>query len=335
MTPQINPEDFYAPSEIADMLKISTITVRRKLAEGAIKSRKVGRQIRVVGSDLLTWLETDNLASVGNPETTLFAEVDRYSLYKGDSLTFMASLNPASVDMVFADPPYYLSNDGTTCYAGKRVSVNKGMWDKSAGFFEDHRFNKAWLARAQQILKESGTIFVSGTFHAIFSLGFAMQELGYKILNVITWYKPNAAPNLSGRYFAHSTEFVIWAAPKENKTLKHVFNYELLKKVNGGKQMRDVWFDAWAINTPPPPEKVFGKHPTQKPVELVRRCIIAATQPDGLVFDPFCGAGTTGVAALITGRRFVGIDLDEQYLTVANKRLSEVQANPTLFNGEK
>jgi site-specific DNA-methyltransferase (adenine-specific) len=246
-------------------------------------------------------------------------------LLKGDCIETLNQARKESVDMIFADPPYFLSNGGITCHAGKMVSVNKGKWDKSRGVGENHKFNLDWLKACQRVLKPNGTIWVSGTTHIIYSVGFAMQKLGYKILNDIVWYKRNAPPNLSCRYFTHSTEIVLWAA--KNKKSKHYFDYQLMKKTNKGKQMRNVW----EMTTPKPQEKMFGKHPTQKPLELLSRIILAATKEGDLVLDPFCGSSTTGVAAVSLNRRYVGIDSEKDYLELSKKRLKEIIKNPSLF----
>jgi len=203
------------------------------------------------------------------------------------------------------------------------VSVNKGKWDKSRGIEENHKFTLEWLKSCQRVLKPNGTIWVSGTTHIIYTVGFAMQELGYKILNDIIWYKRNAPPNLSCRYFTHSTEIVLWAA--KNEKSKHYFDYQLMRRMNNGKQMRNVW----EISAPPAEEKKFGKHPTQKPVELLRRLILASTREGDLVLDPFCGSSTTGVAAVLLNRKYVGIDLEEEYLQLSEKRLEEAIENKT------
>ncbi|OGQ76344.1 MAG: hypothetical protein A2235_01870 [Deltaproteobacteria bacterium RIFOXYA2_FULL_42_10] len=238
-------------------------------------------------------------------------------LLKGDCIAILNHARENSVDMIFADPPYFLSNGGITCHAGKMVSVNKGKWDKSKGVKENHEFTLNWLKACQRVLKPNGTIWVSGTTHIIYSIGYAMQELGYKILNDIIWYKRNAPPNLSCRYFTHSTEIVLWAA--KNEKSKHHFDYPLMKKMNQGKQMRNVW----EISSPPAEEKKFGKHPTQKPVELLTRIILASTKEKDLVLDPFCGSSTTGVAAIPLNRKYVGIDLEDEYLQLSKKRLEE------------
>lgn len=222
-------------------------------------------------------------------------------------------------DMIFADPPYFLSNGGITCKNGKMVSVNKGDWDKSQGAELNHQFNMEWLRRCQILLKKDGTIWVSGTYHSIHSIGFAMQQLGMKMLNEITWQKPSPPPNLSCRYFTHSTETILWAAKSEKS--KHIFNYDLMCNENEGKQMKSVW----VIKPPTRIEKLNGKHPTQKPVELLDRIVRASTKKDDLILDPFCGSATTGIAALKNGRRFIGVDSNIEYLEkLAVPRIKEL-----------
>ncbi|MBI3793353.1 MAG: site-specific DNA-methyltransferase [Nitrospinae bacterium] len=241
-------------------------------------------------------------------------------LLKGDTIEILNQSRENSVDMIFADPPYFLSNGGISCHAGKMVSVNKGKWDKSKGVEENHKFNLEWLKACQRVLKPNGTIWVSGTQHVIFSVGYAMQELGFKILNDITWEKPNPPPNLSCRYFTHSTETVLWAG--KNAKSKHLFNYALMREFNGGKQMKTVW----KFTSPSSNEKTFGKHPTQKPVELLQRIIQASTKMGDLVLDPFCGSSTTGVASILLDRKYVGIDFEEDYLDLSVKRLKKTVA---------
>ena len=242
-------------------------------------------------------------------------------LYHGDCLAVMDALaakHPRGCfDLIFADPPYFLSNGGITCHGGRMVKVNKGAWDKSRGAEENHNFNREWLRRCQTLLKPNGTLFVSGTHHVILSVGYAMQQLGMKILNQITWQKPNPPPNLACRYFTHSTETVLWAAKDERS--RHVFNYADMKKANGGKQMKDVW----NFTAPKPVEKRLGKHPTQKPIILLRRLLLAASWEGDLVLDPFLGSGTTAIAAALLKRRCVGIDSDAAHLALAKTRLDD------------
>jgi site-specific DNA-methyltransferase (adenine-specific) len=241
-------------------------------------------------------------------------------LYQGDCLEILDALNakfPAGrFDAIFADPPYFLSNGGITCHAGRMVRVDKGAWDKSRGAEVNHEFNRAWLERCQRALKPNGTLWVTGTSHVIFSIGYAMQQLGFKILNDIVWEKPNPPPNLSCRYFTHSTETVLWAA--KNTESKHAFNYAHMREINGGKQMKSVW----RFTAPGADEKTHGKHPTQKPVSLVERCLLASTNPGDLVLDPFIGSGTTAIAAMRTQRKCVGIEMEIIYLQLASIRLN-------------
>jgi site-specific DNA-methyltransferase (adenine-specific) len=252
-------------------------------------------------------------------------------LVQGDCLEVLARLPEASVDLIFADPPYLLSNGGTTCASGKRVAVDKGRWDASLGLSADHEWNLRWLAACQRVLKPSGTIWVSGTQHVIFSIGFAMQSLGFHLLNTLTWFKPNASPNLACRFFTHSTEIVLWAAPSRRKPLPHTFHYREMKADNGGKQMRDLWQlpepdgeqVVWSLPTPPKSEKREGRHPTQKPLALLDRIVRAGSSPGELVLDPFNGSGTTGVAAIKSGRAYIGIDRDAAYLELTQRRLED------------
>jgi site-specific DNA-methyltransferase (adenine-specific) len=275
-------------------------------------------------------------------------------LYHGDCfqlLDAIAAKYPGGrFDAIFADPPYFLSNGGITCHAGKMVKVHKGDWDKSRGPQLNHEFNHEWLARCQRVLKPNGTIWVSGTHHVIFSIGYAMQQLGFKILNDIAWEKPNPPPNLSCRYFTHSTETILWAARDEKS--KHVFNYKAMRAVTG-KQMKTVWRglhdedsglmmedgsnsgdstpsstlhrpssprNIWTLSAPSSDEKLHGKHPTQKPIALIERCLLASTNPGDLVLDPFMGGGTTAIAAIKLNRGCVGIEADVVHITLATRR---------------
>lgn len=241
------------------------------------------------------------------------------SLYVGDAFDLLALLPEESVDMIFADPPYFLSNDGISCRGGKAVSVNKGDWDKIGGLAEKHNFNRRWIRACRRVLRPNGSIWISGTLHNIYSVGMALEEENYKIINNITWQKTNPPPNLACRCFTHSTETVLWAQ-KNDKGSRHYFDYELMKKMNGGKQMKDVWTGALTKVV----EKRFGRHPTQKPLYLLERIILSASRPGELVLDPFCGSGTTGVAALLHGRRFLGFDISEEYLRIAKARMEAV-----------
>ena len=250
-----------------------------------------------------------------------------YRLYHDDCLKILEEIPENTFDMIFADPPYMLSNGGITCQNGKVVSVNKGKWDESQGVEQDFEFHKRWLSACKRVLKKNGTLWVSGTYHSIYSCGFAMQLLGYHILNDISWFKPNASPNMCCRYFTASHETLIWA--RKDKKTKHTFNYELMK--NGdfssdfikkpNTQMRSVW----AIGTPKKSEKTFGKHTKKKPLDLLERIILASTNEGDLILDPFMGSATTGVAALKHNRKFVGIEKEKEFVELAEKRLSTVK----------
>ena len=224
--------------------------------------------------------------------------------------------------MIFADPPYFLSSGGITCRSGKKQNVNKGEWDKSRSIDEIHAYNKNWLLESNRILKKNGTIWVCGTFHNIFSVGFALQELGFKILNNVVWEKKEPPPNLTKKYFVHASEHLIWASKTQSS--KHTFNYDKLKSISNGKPMKSVWRDIWKLPAADRSEKIFGKHPTQKPEEVIKRAVVASSNIGDLVFDPFCGSGTVGVVCKKLNRSFVGIDNNAEYLDIAKKRLLAV-----------
>lgn len=252
-----------------------------------------------------------------------------FSLYLGDSLKLLSSFPSESFDMIFADPPYFLSSGSFTCQNGKMVSVKKGDWDLSNGTEKNFEFHKEWIKACRRVLKPHGTIWISGTYHSIYQCGFALQVAGFHILNDIAWFKPNASPNLSCRYFTASHETLIWA--RKDKNARHKFNYDLMK--NGkwledsikkpNMQMRSVW----AIGTPKSVEKIFGKHPTQKPIELLKRIVLASTKKGDKILDPFTGSSTTGLAAYLYGRSFIGIDNKKEYLDLSIKRFEELVKN--------
>jgi site-specific DNA-methyltransferase (adenine-specific) len=242
-------------------------------------------------------------------------------LYLGDSLELMEHLPAESIDCIWTDPPYGLSNDGITCVAGKMVKVNKGDWDRSRGWELDHEFNRTWLAASHRILKPSGALWVTGTIHVYLSVGMAMRQLGFRIINDVVWEKPAPPPNLGCRCFTHSTEMLLWATkPDRSGKDRHTFNYHEMKAENLGKQMKNVW----RFSPPGADEKRHGKHPTQKPVALMARCLRATTEPGDLVLDPFAGSGSTGVAAIKMARRFVGCEVIEDYAGLARRRLMDV-----------
>lgn len=245
---------------------------------------------------------------------------ENFTLHYGDTFEILPKFTK-EFDLIFADPPYFLSNDGLSIQSGQIVSVNKGEWDKSYGIDEIDEFNFKWLKVAKNSLTDNGSIMISGTHHNIFSIGRALQKLNYKILNIITWQKTNPPPNFSCRYLTHSTEQIIWARKSEKH--KHIFNYELMKKLNGDKQMKDVWsFPAIA-----PWEKACGKHPTQKPLALLVRLILMASNESSVICDPFSGSATTGIAANLLGRKFIGIEKQSEFIEISLKRKRELDAN--------
>ena len=258
-----------------------------------------------------------------NKKFTPFFNSGNAVIFNGDCLEILSFVPENSVDMVFADPPYMLSNDGITCQNGKMANVNKGKWDKSKGFEEDAAFHNEWISACRRILKPEGTIWISGTYHSIYQCGCLLQKNNFHILNDIIWFKPNASPNLSCRFFTASHETLIWA--RKDKKAKHTFNYNEMKKglfpedkfKKENTQMRSVW----SISSPKTSEKEHGKHPTQKPLDLLKRIVLASTNENNIVFDPFCGSGTTGVACKHHNRFFVGIEIDKKYCELAKKRL--------------
>ncbi|WP_169779744.1 DNA-methyltransferase [Campylobacter curvus] len=254
-------------------------------------------------------------------------KVENFTLYNGDTFEILPKFSSA-FDIVFADPPYFLSNDGLSIQSGRIVSVNKGEWDKGADIDEIDEFNLMWLKHAKNALTDNGSIMISGTYHNIFSIGRALQKLDFKILNIITWQKTNPPPNFSCRYLTHSTEQIIWARKSERH--KHIFNYELMKRINGDKQMKDVWsFPAIA-----PWEKACGKHPTQKPLALLVRLILMASNKDSVVCDPFSGSSTTGIAANLLGRKFVGIEKEDEFVKISMARKQELDSRAKIFRSK-
>ena len=249
-----------------------------------------------------------------------FRSSDRaFTLLHGDCIELLKQFS-FKFDMIFADPPYFLSNGGISVQSGKVVCVDKGEWDKGGTPEYMDAFNRAWINVCRQKLKDNGTIWVSGTYHNIFSIANILTEL-----NVITWAKTNPPPNISCRYFTHSTEFIIWA--RKSPKVPHCYNYDVMKQINSGKQMTDVWhlpaIARW--------EKTCGKHPTQKPLAVLSRIVLASTHSGAWILDPFTGSSTT--AANLLGRRFLGIDKEEEYLILSQNRKREIEqiSNFTLF----
>ena len=241
-----------------------------------------------------------------------------FTVIKGDCVETLSKFK-FGFDMVFADPPYFLSSGGISCQSGKVVCVDKGEWDKPTTPKEMDAFNLRWLSSVRDHMKENATIWISGTHHNIFSVQQQLQKLGFKILNVITWAKTNPPPNISCRYFTYSTEFIIWA--RKSHKVAHYFNYELMKQLNENKQMTDVW----RLPAIAPWEKSCGKHPTQKPLGVLARLIQASTKPGAWVLDPFSGSATTGIAANLLGRKYLGLETEEQFLSMSKARREEIE----------
>lgn len=256
----------------------------------------------------------------------MFYEDDLTKLIHADSFEYLDKMKSESIDVIFADPPYFLSGNGISNSGGKMVNVNKGEWDKSISIEEKHAYNREWLKKCKRLLTKNGTIWVSGTLHNIYSVGMALEQEGYKILNNITWQKLNPPPNLSTRYFTHSTETILWAR-KDDKDARHYYNYDLMKEFNHNKQMKDVWTGSLTKQS----EKDFGKHPTQKPEYLLERIVLASTQEGDTILDPFLGSGTTAVVAKKLNRQCIGIEKDDDYIELAKQRLMHTQMQGRLF----
>ena len=249
-----------------------------------------------------------------------YFEETTFKLINDDTFDTLKQFDKKSFDMIFADPPYFLSNNGITCSSGRMVSVNKGNWDKALSVNDKYEFNRKWIHECYRILKDEGTIWISGTLHNIYSIGMALEEEGFKILNNITWQKTNPPPNLACKTFTHSTETILWAK-KDLKKVKYTFNYSLMKELNNNKQMKDVW----TTSLIKPSEKKNGRHPTQKPLEILERIILASTNENDLILDPFCGSSTTGIAAAKLKRNYIGIDNEKEYLDLSIRRYKEIK----------
>lgn len=246
-----------------------------------------------------------------------------FSLYKGDSLQILSQISN-QFDMIFADPPYFLSNGGKKIQGRRMVSVNKGEWDKKKSSDDIDKFNQEWINQCKPLLKDNGTIWVCGTYHNIFSVEKCLKNAGFKIINIITWQKSDPTPTWGNLHFNFSSEYIIWA--KKTPMANHYFNYELMKQLNGGKLMPDVW----KLPTVGLWEKTCGKHPTQKPLRLLYRIILASTKVGEIILDPFAGSSTTGIAANLLGRKFIGIEQDEDFLLLGKKRKMDIE-NPLRF----
>ena len=254
---------------------------------------------------------------------SIFATYTDFRILQGDCMEQLSEIEDNSIDAIFADPPYFLSNGGISVQSGKQVCVDKGEWDKGGTPEYIYEFNRRWLELCRPKLKDNGTIWISGTHHNIHVVMRCLKELGYKVLNTITWQKTDPPPNLSCKYFNFSTELIIWA--RKNQKVTHKFNYETMKQLNGGTQMTDVW----RIPSVSKWEKTCGKHPTQKPLRLLYRIILACTHEGDTILDPFAGSCTTGIAANLLNRNFIGIDQLEEYLQLGIRRRQEIEDTDT------
>ena len=256
----------------------------------------------------------------------VFYQQDDFILLQGDCFKILNNINKESIDMIFADPPYFLSSGGISCHAGKQVKVDKGEWDKTKSIEERLTYHRTWISKCREVLKENGSIWISATLHSVYAIGVALEMEEFSIINNIIWQKTNPTPNLACRSFTHSTEPIVWARKiKENgKKGKHTFNYKLMKEENHNKQMKDVWQfedgEIYALSTTPRLEKSCGKHPTQKPLKLLERIILASTNENEWILDPFSGSGTTGIAAIRNKRNYIGIELNKEYLELSKRR---------------
>lgn len=244
--------------------------------------------------------------------------MEEFVLINGDCMQELSRIEQP-VDMIFADPPYFLSTGNGTVKIGNRyVCFDKGDWDRVRSKDEVYQFNYQWLSLCRKVLKDSGTIWVCGTYHNIFEVANCMKDLGYKILNMIVWQKSDPPQTLTDQRFNFSAEYIIWARKCEK--VSHFFNYKLMELLNGGVHMPDVWklpsTGIW--------EKLCGKHPTQKPLRLLYRIILSSTKEGEIILDPFAGSCTTGIAANLLGRKFIGIEQEEKYVRLGLLRKQEI-----------
>lgn len=241
-----------------------------------------------------------------------------FSLYNDDSLSLIEQLEDNSIDMVFADPPYFLSSGRRMDIAGRNVHFEKGSWDRCRSTVEIDDFNEKWIKAVRQKMKTDATIWISGTFHNIFSVERILVENGFRIINIVSWQKSNPREIVDGQHLTFSTEILVWARKSQHG--RHCYNHDLMVQINGGKPLTDVW----KIPTPGSWERTCGKHPTQKPLRLLYRIILAASKEGDTILDPFAGSCTTGIAANLLGRNFIGIDMSKEYLNYGIRRKQEI-----------
>lgn len=247
-----------------------------------------------------------------------YHQSENFILYQGDSLSLINELEDNSIDVVFADPPYFLSSGRKMDIAGRKVAFEKGLWDRMRSPQEIDEFNEKWIKAVRQKMKENGTIWISGTFHNIFSVERLLVDYGFKIINLISWQKTNPREIIDGQHLTFSTEIIVWA--RKSFHGRHVYNHNLMVRLNGGKPLTDVWkiptTESWETNC--------GKHPTQKPLRLLYRIILASTREGDTILDPFAGSCTTGIAANLLQRNFIGIDQCKEFLDIGIRRKREI-----------
>ncbi len=248
-------------------------------------------------------------------------------ILKGDCIETMKQLPDESIDLIFADPPYFMQTDGVLLRTnGTKFNGVEDEWDKFSDYQEYDKFSTEWLKECKRILKKDGAIWVIGSFQNIYRLGYIMQNMGFWILNDVIWSKPNAVPNFSGTRFQNSHETLLWCT--KSKKSKYTFNYQTMKHLNGGRQQKSVWDIGICIGGERLKDEDGNKlHSTQKPEKLLYNIIVASSEVGDVVLDPFFGTGTTGAMAKLTGRNYVGIELEDDYIKGAQKRLDAIIPN--------
>ena len=236
-------------------------------------------------------------------------------LYNGDCIEILKTLNANSVDLIFADPPYFLSNGGKSIHSGKIVSVNKGDWDDKNTYSNHLNFTEQWLNESYRVLKFGGSIWVSGTVHNIFDVKNYLDKIGFKIINIVVWHKTDPPPLIYKNKLKFSYELIIWAS----KGFKHEFNYDEMFKINNC-ELEDVW----TIPAVQMKEKKFGYHPTQKPEALLERIIEACSKEGETVLDPFSGSGTTCYVAKKLKRNYIGIEKEKEFFDISKRRIDSI-----------
>ena len=253
--------------------------------------------------------------------------IDKYinKIIKGDCFENLKKLPDESVDLIFADPPYFMQTEGELHRTnGAKFQGVEDEWDKFSDYREYDKFCTAWLKECKRVMKKNSSIWVIGSFQNIYRIGYIMQNLGFWILNDVIWSKPNAVPNFGGTRFQNSHETLLWCT--KNKNAKYIFNYKTMKHLNNGKQEKSVWNIGICIGNERIKDKEGKKvHSTQKPEKLLYNVIISSSRPGDIVLDPFFGTGTTGAMAKLTGRNYIGIEREEEYINVAQERIDRVK----------